>query len=109
MRDLLSATLTQVSTTQLALRFLREDSTSAALELLEVDLDAGVLRLDKIAKQLDPAEREPVNSALRQIRAYRLLHPRQVEADLGAVADGKLVSGARYAEEKARKILDEID
>jgi hypothetical protein len=109
MKDRLLEVLAKVGTTQLALESLRANSTGRALELLEIDLDASVLALSRLAKELDAAERERVTSILQQIRAYRRLHPRRVETDLGNVANGVLVRAARLGQEKAAKILDEIE
>jgi hypothetical protein len=108
MKDRLLEVLAKISTTQLALESLRANSTGRALELLEIDLDANILALSRLAKELDAAERECVTSTLQQIRAYRRLHPRHVEADLGNVAHGLLVRSAHLARERATKILDEI-
>jgi hypothetical protein len=101
--------LGRISTTQLALESLRAKSTDRALELLEIDLDASVLALNGLAKEVDPSQRERVTSTLQQIRAYRRVHPRRVEADLGTVANGVLVRAARSAQERVRKILDEME
>ena len=109
MKDELLEILSKVSTTQLALESLRANSTGRALELLEIDLDASVLALNRLAKEADPTQRERVTSTLHQIRAYRRVHPRRAEADLGTIANGVLVRAARAAQERARKILDEIE
>ena len=109
MKDELLEILSKVSTTQLALESLRANSTDRALELLEIDLDASVLALARFAKEVDPARRERATSTLQQIRAYRRVHPRRAEADLGTIANGVLVRAARAAQERARKILDEIE
>lgn len=107
MKDQLLQVLAKVSTTQLALESLRANSTSRALELLEMDLDAGILALKRLAKEIDATERERINSTLQQIRAYRRLHPRRVEADLGGVANGVLVRAALLAKKRSAEILDE--
>jgi len=109
MKDQLLEVLAKVSTTQLALESLRANSTSRALELLEMDLDASILALARLAKQIDATERERINSTLQQIRAYRRLHPRRAEADLGSVANGVLVRAARLAQKRAAEILDEAE
>lgn len=108
MKDQLVEVLAKVSTTQLALESLRANSTRRALELLEIDLDASVLALNRLAKEIDATERERVTSTLQQIRAYRRVHPRRVEADLGDVANGVLARAARAAQERVAKILQEI-
>lgn len=82
MKDQLLEVLAKVSTTQLVLESLRANSTGRALELLEIDLDASILALSILGKELDGAERERITSTLQQIRVYRRLHPRRVEADL---------------------------
>ena len=107
MKDQLLEVLAKVSTTQLALESLRTNSTSRALELLEMDLDAGILALSRLAKEIDATERERINATLRHIRAYRRLHPRRLEADLGSVANGVLVRAACLAQKRAAEILDE--
>ena len=100
--------LGRVSTTQLALESLRAKDTDRALELLELDLDASVLALNRLAKEADPTERERFISVLRQIRAYRRVHPRRAEADLRQDANGLLVRAARGAKDRVQKILDEL-
>ena len=109
MKDELTAILSNVCTTQLALESLRANEVRRALEFLEVNLDACVLALSRLAKEPDPAERDRAISVLRQIRAYRQLYPRRVEADLGAAAGGILARSARLAEGKVGKILDQIE
>jgi len=74
-----------------------------------MDLDVSVLALNGLGKEVDPAQREQVTSTLQQIRAYRRAHPRRVEADLGTLANGLVVRAARPAQERVRKILDEIE
>jgi len=91
------AVLGRLSTTQLALESLRAKDTGRALELLELDLDASVLALSRLAKESDPTEREPLTSALLQIRAYRRVHPRRAEADLSGDANGLVVLAASQA------------
>jgi hypothetical protein len=109
MKDRVLEILGRVSTTQLALESLRANSTQRALELLEMDLDASVLALNGLSKEIGATERERVTSTLQLIRAYRRVHPRRVEADLGNVAHGVVVRAARAAQERAAKILNEIE
>jgi len=109
MKDELLAVLSNVAMTQLALESLRAKDTARALELLELDLDASVVALSILAKEADSTERERVTDTLRQIRAYRRVHPRRVEADLGSLASGLLVRAAHHGGERARKILEEIE
>jgi hypothetical protein len=109
MKNQLLEILAKVSTTQLALESLRVGSTGRALEFLEMDLDASILALSRLAKELPLAERERINSALRQIRTYRRRHPRRVEADLSDVASGVVVRAARLGREKAANLLDAIE
>ena len=109
MKDELLKVLSKVAMTQLALESLRDKDTARALELLELDLDAGVVSLARLAKEVAPAERERVTEALRQIRAYRHAHPRRTEADLGSLASGLLVRAAHEGGKRAHQILEEID
>ena len=105
MNDELSEALSKASFTQLTLENLRDKNLKRALELLEVSLDASVLALNRLAKDAEPAERQRAILFLRQIRAYRQLYPRQVEADL----DATLARSGREAEVRVRKILDEVE
>jgi hypothetical protein len=91
MKDELLAALSKAAVTQLALESLRSKDTAQALELLELDLDATVLTLGRLAKEVTPTDRDRVTATLQQIRAYRRTHPRRVEADLGSMATGLLV------------------
>jgi hypothetical protein len=109
MKDEFLEILGRVSTTQLALESLRAKSTDRALELLEMDLDMSVLALNRLSKEVDSTRRERVTSTLQQIREYRRVHPRRVEADLSTFANGLLVRAARPAQERVRKILNEIE
>ena len=109
MKDELLAVLSKVATTQLALESLRDKDTARALELLELDLDASVISLARLAKEVAPAERECLTDTLRQIRAYRHAHPRRTEADLGSLASGLLVRAAHEGGKRARQILEEVD
>jgi len=95
--------------TQLALESLRANDAARTLELLELDLDGGVISLARLAKEVAPAERERLTDALRQIRAYRQAHPRRTEADLGSLASGLLARAANEGGKRARQILEEID
>lgn len=109
MKDELLAVLSKVATTQLALESLRAKDTARALELLELDLDASVVTLARLAAEVAPAERERVTTTLRQILTYRRAHPRRVEADLGSLASGLLVRAGHQTGERARQILEEIE
>jgi hypothetical protein len=104
-----SEVLSTVMATQLALESLRTKDVPRALEFLEVNLDAGILTLSKLVKEGDPAQREQAILVLRQIRAYRQLHPRRVEADLSMVASGVLGRSAQLAAPRVREILNEIE
>ncbi len=109
MKDDLLRILSNAATTQLALESLRANDTGRALEFLEMNLDASVLVLNKLVKEVDATEREAVISVLHQIRDYRRAHPRRAEADLSALANGVPVRAARLAQERIPKILDEIE
>ena len=107
MKKGLPAILAAVINTQLALESLRAKDVPRTLELLEVGLDASVLALNSFAKDGDSGEREQALLALRQIRSYRQVHPRRVEADL---ATGSYIArSARVAEARVSKILREIE
>jgi hypothetical protein len=108
MKDELLKILSNAATTQLALESIRANETDRALEFLEMNLDASVLSLNGLAKEVEPTERERVISTLRMIRDYRRVHPRRVEADLSTVANGVAVHAARAAQERIPKILKEI-
>ena len=95
--------------TQLALESLRAGDTARALELLELELDASVVALGTLAKDVEPGDRDRATSTLRMIRQYRCTHPRRVEADFSATAKGVLVRAAREAGARANHILDELD
>jgi len=75
MKDELSRALWNLTMTQFALESLRAKSIKRALEILEVEMDVGVLRLNTLAKEADSDGRERVVSALREVRAYRLSPP----------------------------------
>jgi hypothetical protein len=109
MKDELLNILSSAATTQLALESIRAKEIGRALEFLEMNLDASVLALNRLAKEVDPTERERVISTLQMIREYRRVHPRRVEADLSAVANGLPVRAARAAQERIPKILEEIE
>ena len=108
MKDELLAVLYKVAMTQLSLESLRGNETARALELLELDLDASVISLARLAQEVAPAERERVTDTLRQISAYRRVHPRRVEADLGSLASGLLARPAHEGGKRAQAILDGI-
>lgn len=101
--------LSRSATTQLALESLRRNDVAQALELLEFDLDAIVVSLSILSKDLAPDERESVITALRGIRAYRRVHPRRTEADLSSLASGLLVRASDLGGGKAREILEGIE
>lgn len=107
MKDDLSRTIYQVFVAQFALESLRAKDISRALEILELELDRSVLNLHAHGKECDPIEREQVVSALREIRAYRQAHPRRMESDLGAVANGVLGRSIEISKERIGEILDE--
>lgn len=109
MNDELSRTTFQVFSTQFVLESLRAKDVARALEILEMQLDSGILRLNALAKERDPGERERVASTLRQVRAYRQAHPRRVESDLGSVAKGAIVRALQVSKERIREILDEAE
>ena len=109
MKDQLIATLAKAAVTQLALESLRSKDTAQALELLELDLDATVIALARLAKEVTPTDQERVTATLQQIRAYRRTHPRRVEADLGSMASGLLVRAGHHGGKRAREILEEIE
>jgi hypothetical protein len=105
MREDLLQTLSNVSATQLALESLRASEVPRALELLELNLDASVLALNRLAKTCDGADREQVIATMCQIRAYRQAHPRRTEADLGGDVKGLLVRSGQLTEGRVREIL----
>lgn len=109
MNNELLAVLSKVARTQLALESLRDKEIARALELLELDLDASVISLARLAEEVAPAERERVTQTLQQIRAYRDAHPRRSEADLAALAGGLLVRAADEGGKRAHKILEQIN
>lgn len=109
MNNELLAVLSKVARTQLALESLRDQEIARALELLELDLDASVISLARLAEEVAPAERDRVTQTLQQIRAYRDAHPRRSEADLGTLAGGVLVRAADEGGKRAHKILEGID
>jgi hypothetical protein len=109
MKDELMAVLSKVGMTKLALESLRANDTARALELLELDLDASVVRLARLAKEVGPDERERATDFLQLVCAYRRDHPRRTEADLGSLASGLLVRAAREGGERARQILEEME
>jgi hypothetical protein len=108
MKDELTTVLYNVAMTQLSLESLRGNETARALELLELDLDASVISLARLAQEVTPAERERVTDTLRQISAYRRAHPRRVEADLGSLASGLLARAAHGGGKRVQEILDGI-
>jgi len=108
MEDELLSVLSMVAATQLALESLRCKDTARALELLEVDLDANIIALAKLSKEVAPADRERVTTTLRQIRLYRRAHPRRAEADLSSMASGLLARAANQGGQRAHEILEEI-
>src|SRR3954463_16056228 len=109
MKDELLQTLSKVGMTQLALESLRENDTARALELLELDLDANVITLARLAKQVAPTEQERVTAILQKVRAYRHSHPRRTEADLSSLASGLLARASHEGATRASQILEEID
>jgi hypothetical protein len=109
MNDELSRTIFQVFSTQFALENLRAKDVARALEILELTLDLSILRLNKLARECDPSERERVVSTLRQVRAYRQSYPRRVESDLSTVANGVLARSVTVSKERIREILDETE
>lgn len=109
MKDELSRAMFQVFSAQFALENLRAKDVARALEILELGLDLGVVRLHALAKECDPSEREGVVSILRQVRAYRESHPRRVESDLSTVANGVLARSVTVSKERVREILDEAE
>jgi hypothetical protein len=108
MKDELLSVLSKIATTQLTLESLRSKDTARALELLEVDLDASIIALARLSKEVAPADRERVTMTLRQIRAYRRANPRRAEADLNSRASGLLARAAHQGGERAHEILEDI-
>ena len=98
-----------MSSTLLALESLRANEKDRTLELLEIQLDAGILRMSRLASGMDEAEREAVDSLLHRARDYRRVYPRRTEAELNDLASGLLVRSARAGQERAAKILDELE
>lgn len=109
MKDELLATLSKAGLTRLALESLRTNDAARALELLELDLDASVVRLARLARDVEPADRERATDILRQIRDYRRYYPRRAEADLASLANGVLVRAGREGAEITRQILENIE
>ncbi len=108
MNEELLSVLSKVVTTQLALESLRSEDTARALELLEVDLDASVIALARLSKEIAPADRERVTTALQQIRAYRCAHPRRPEADLSSMGSSLFARAAHQGAQRAHELLEEI-
>jgi hypothetical protein len=109
MKDEILPVLSKAAITQLALESIRSKDVAQALELLELDLDATVLALARLAKEVTPTDRERVRVALQQIRAYRRAHPRRTEADLSSMASGLLVRAGHLGDKRAHEILEEIE
>jgi hypothetical protein len=109
MKDDLSRALWNVTMTQFALESLRAKSIERVLEILEMQMDVGVLRLNTLAEEADADGRERVVSTLREVRAYRRVHPRRVESDLGTLAKGAIVRAVGASKERVRRILDEVE
>ena len=97
-----------ISTTLLALESLRANTRERALELLEIQLDAGILALNRVAGGADEAEREAAHSLLQAVRDYRRAYPRRTEAELDGPADHLLVRAARVGQKRASEILGEL-
>ncbi len=102
-----SRAIFQVLSAQFALESLRAKDIARALEILELQLDEGVLRLHALIQEGDPSERESIVAVLRQVRGYRQSHPRRVESDLSTVANGVLTRAVRVSKERVREILDQ--
>ncbi len=97
-----------ISTTLLALESLRVNETGRALELLEIQLDASILTMNRLASGTEAAEREAVQALLQRARDYRRAYPRRTEAELNDLASGLLVRSAHLGKERAAKILDDL-
>jgi hypothetical protein len=109
MNEELSRTIFQVSSAQFALESLRAKDVARTLEILELQLDLGILRIHALAEELgDSSERDRVVSTLREVRAYRLAHPRRTESDLSAVAHGALTRAVQVSKDRIQEILDEV-
>jgi hypothetical protein len=87
-------------TARILLDELRAGRSANALELLERQLDTGVLAMQKFSESAGPSEREPVLRTLRVLRDYRRRHPRKTEAVIEGDEDG-----LPLAREKAQEIL----
>ena len=106
MKDMSLQTLANVSTTLLALESIRAKNINEALELLERSLDAGLIVLNGLTKELEPGRREIAISTLHRVRDYRKLHPRCVKEI--ASPNYWSVTVACEAKERVGKMLDEI-
>lgn len=109
MKDEILPVLSKAAITQLALESIRSKDIAQALELLELDLDATVLALARLAKEATPTDRERVTAALQRIRAYRRAHPRRTEADLSPMASGLLGRAGRLGGKRADEILEKFE
>jgi hypothetical protein len=97
-----------IPTTLLALESLRANKRDRALELLEIQLDAGILALNRVASGTDEAQREAAHSLLQAVRDYRRAYPRRTETELDGPADHLLVRAARAGQKRASEILGEL-
>jgi hypothetical protein len=109
MNDELLKVMSTAGMTQLALESLRAGDTSRALEVLELELDASVVALGRLAKVAEHGDRDRATAILKMIRQYRYSHPRRLEADFSATANGVLVRAAREAGARANQILEEVN
>src|SRR5258707_577089 len=106
MKNDLLATLSTVSMTCLALESIRPGDTARALELLELELDASILRMNGLAESATGGEKQQLAALLERVRDYRRAFPRRLEADLSSMASGLLVRASKHAGQWAHQILE---
>ena len=101
-------TIATVSTTIMALESLRADKRDRALELLEIQLDMGILALNRVASSMEAPNREAARSFLQTLRDYRRTYPRRTEAKLDGPAEHFLVRAALAAEKHVSEVFGEL-
>lgn len=103
----IAAAITEAASSMSVLYLLRGSRVAQAMELLEQQLDAGVVRLHSLAERLPPRDREYIMETLRSIRDYRHLYPKRPSADIETVQPD-LIESVNQNEEHARNILESL-
>ncbi|MGA2747367.1 MAG: hypothetical protein ABSG59_01215 [Verrucomicrobiota bacterium] len=62
------------------LQQLRQNQQSNALELLEMNIDSGMIILEKAPHRLSPTVLENINESIRLLKQYRQTYPRKKES-----------------------------